>query len=84
MIYKLNETCLKVFNNALLGKRAWKIIYERSSMQYKTLTYRYGENVGNLNVNERHTLLWLRGIRNMDTTVIEYVEEYQVKESYKS
>ena len=53
---------LKEFNQALLGKWCWRMLFDRSGFWYRILVTRYGEVGGRLEVGGRSCSSWWREV----------------------
>ncbi|MCH92733.1 RNA-directed DNA polymerase (Reverse transcriptase) [Trifolium medium] len=74
---------LRVFNQALLGKWAWKIRSERRGLWYRMLVNKYGLSNEVINMGGRGSSSWWKSICLLDIGGRESSGTYTVKEVYK-
>jgi hypothetical protein len=58
---------MREFNTALLGKWCWRMLVDKTSLWYKVLVARYGEEAGMLKAGGGLVLLGGGGLRGFGT-----------------
>jgi hypothetical protein len=75
---------LRAFTLALLGKWVWKIKSESAGLWYRALACRYGAGEGGFREGGRDCSIWWHDIRQLEFVDRDLMDEYSVKDTYKS